>query len=198
MTASVALGCAQSRCVCHRLRSGPSRPGSRRCGSRPSGSSYRSRWAARCRACSCSARMALIRRAALLTGRLRSSSASVRIRATLALASRALRWIDGAHSELVAAYLLDSQFTGQQREPFLLVSAPGHSSVRARCFDDASGIRHAGVSFRVAASATHVRSVWRVRGGSLSHTSRTLSSLSLRLLLRGLVLSAGFCVCRTC
>lgn len=49
-------------------------------------------------------------------------------------------WIDGAHSELIAACLLGSKFTGQQREPFLLVSPRCFSSVGACCFDGAGGV----------------------------------------------------------
>lgn len=57
-------------------------------------------------------------------------------------------WVDGAHCDPIAACLLGSKFTGQQCEPFLLVSARCHPSAGARCFDGASGVDHAGVVFR--------------------------------------------------
>lgn len=79
--------------VVYRLRVGPSRCGPLRWGSCANGSGSRcARSAARCRACSCSARLASMRSAASFTGRLRSSSASARVMAARFLVSRALRW----------------------------------------------------------------------------------------------------------
>ncbi|MCT3011992.1 hypothetical protein EFN05_08145, partial [Propionibacterium freudenreichii] len=63
------------------------------------------------------------------------------------VASGALR-VDGAHSKLIVACLLGSKFTGQQREPFLLVSPRCRPSTSARCFNGASGVGHAGAALR--------------------------------------------------
>lgn len=49
-------------------------------------------------------------------------------------------WVDIAHSELIAACLLGSKFTGQQREPFLLVSSQRRSPAGARCFNGTGGV----------------------------------------------------------
>src|SRR5699024_863972 len=87
-----------------------------------------------------------------------------------------------------------SEFTGQQYEPFLLVSPQCQSSAGACGFDGASGNGHARIVLRLPCRRLGRPCRERLAGVGWFTTPLVAHprSLSLCLLLRGLVLGAGF------
>src|SRR5699024_9223517 len=89
---------------------------------------------------------------------------------------------------------LGSKLTGQQREPFLLVSPRCRSAFCACCFDGANGNGHAGFARRF--PCRYLCRPCRERLAGAGQFAAPVVAhprpLSLRLLLRGLVLGGGF------
>ena len=155
----------------------------------------RARSAARRCWVSCSARLSSMRRAASLTGRLRSSSASARshrgsgagvvVRCGAGWSTRMPRWSRRTRS---APYSLTSNAS-----VFLLVPLAHRFPLGCGCFDVLGGVDHAGIVPRRVAStccSAHSGSASAVRGGS-PQDSRTCARSVWVLFGRGAVLGAG-------